>query len=561
MISPKKIRFRNKTNIDYDVIVDCAFESGDSGETESYLNREAITTETYDGSYTRNHGYKYTDTLVATITFIKKDFAEFTPEENRRMLSWLTSARNAERLEIYHDDSEVLSYVLFGGFTSVQQYKVANSRVAGYVCEFTHQAPFAYSPTCTAAPTRTIVTELNPEPFYYKPITVNCKTDEEENPIYPKITITFDDNKPYVYTSEYPMNDTFEMMQNVIYRYFANNFVRAMRPYKNEITYYTDTKGTVADPHPAAVQGEIHNIAQEYNALVNGNVDYSERPFISKEVMQQYYPEFDGDVATTYDADYFAEDANGTIVYTIKVTPILTNGSVMNQNEVSGYVQHLTDIVYDGGTLNDVLDWDRKNDRIVINIADGETTYNEDGMSELDVQLDEIKQRHTALALSFNDTIYYWKPNTDLYFINIAGSKKSIGIFLDKVTNQVCDNAMVGNYYYDQYNHNIYKGTANGWELAATMKPGAEIKITHVDEYGVDTTIKSVIIGCAYNEVITIDGANRLIFSDRNISTRVIGNDFNWEWPRFMCGENTISVVGNCDVQFEWVEPRKVGQL
>ena len=104
MISPKRIKFRNKTNIDYDVIVDCAFESGDSGEVESYLNREAITTETYDGSYTRNHGYKYEEPLVATITFIKKNFEEFTPEENRRMLSWLTSARNAERLEIYHDD-------------------------------------------------------------------------------------------------------------------------------------------------------------------------------------------------------------------------------------------------------------------------------------------------------------------------------------------------------------------------------------------------------------------------------------------------------------------------
>ena len=376
MISPKRVKFRNKTNIDYDVIVDCAFESGDSGETESYLNREAITTETYDGSYTRNHGYKYTDTLVATITFIKKDFEEFTPEENRRMLSWLTSARNAERLEIYHDDSEVLSYVLFGGFTSVQQYKVANSRVAGYVCEFTHQAPFVYSPTRTTAPTRTIVTELNPEPFYYKPITVNCKTDEEEKPIYPKITITFDDNEPYVYTSEYPMNDTFEMMENVIYRWF--------------------------------------NAKDERNE----------------------------------------------------------------------------------------------------------------------------------------------------YFINIAGAKQYLtSIFLKPKDEQICDNTTVGNYYYDQFDHNIYKGTANGWELAATMKPGADIRITYVDEYGVDTTIKSVIIGCAYNEVITIDGANRLIYSDRNISTRVIGNDFNWEWPRFMYGENTISVVGNCNVQFEWVEPRKVGQL
>jgi sarcosine oxidase delta subunit len=378
MIAPKKIRYRNKTNIDYDVIVDCSFGSGDSGETESYLNREAIITETYDGSYTRNHGYKYTDMLVATITFIKKDFEDFTPEENRRMLSWLTSARNAERLEIYHDDSEVLSYVLFGGFTSVQQYKMANSRVVGYVCEFTHQAPFVYSPTKLAVPTRTIVKELTPEPFYYQPITISCKTDEDEMPVYPKITITFDKTGQYLFTNNDPMDSTFEMMENVIYRWF---------------------------------------------------------------------------------------------------------NAKKKQNE---------------------------------------------------------------------------------YFVNIDGIKHYVNIFRDSIEKQKSNNIDDDKYYYcqDTDDDTIYKDTSNGFVPVATMKPGVEIRVTHIDDFGVDTTVKSTIIGCTYGEVIIIDGANRLIYSKyNNINTRIIGNDFNWEWPRFMYGENTISVVGNCDVQFEWVEPRKVGQL
>lgn len=380
MIAPKKIRYRNKTNIDYDVIVDCTFGDGDGGETETYLNRESIISETYDGSYVRNHGYKYGETLVATVTFIKKDFSEFTQEENRRMLSWLTSARNAERLEIYHDDSEVISYVLFGGWTSVQAYKMNNSCVLGYVCEFSHMYPYALSPTRTDAPERIIVSELNDEPFYYDRFIVTCKTDEDERPVYPKITITFDnddnnENAPYVYTNEYPMGDMFEMMENVIYKWFNSK-----------------------------------------------------------------------------------------------------------------------------------------------------TTHYE-------------------------------------YYVNIAGSKKFLNIFNDKVENQNCDETNIGNFYYDRYNHNIYEGTADGWSHATTMALGAEIKITHVDEYGVDTTIKSVIIGCDYNEVITIDGANKLIFSSRDTATRVIGDDFNWEWPRFVYGENTVSVVGNCSMKFEWVEPRKVGQL
>lgn len=214
MISPKRIKFRNKTNIDYDVIVDCAFESGDSGETESFLNREAVTSETYDGSYTRIHGYKYDEPLTATITFIKRDFGNFDERENRSMLSWLTSSRNAEKLEIYQDDSEVLSYVLYGGFTSVQQYKMANSRVVGYVCEFSNISPYAFSPVSTIE--KTIVM---PETF-----TVNCLTDEDEKPVYTKITITFN-NSGYLQVNENPMDENYEMMENVIYEYNSGYYV------------------------------------------------------------------------------------------------------------------------------------------------------------------------------------------------------------------------------------------------------------------------------------------------------------------------------------------------
>ena len=382
MIAPKKIRFRNKTNIDYDVVVDCLFGDGDSGETETYLNREAVISETYDGSYVRSHGYKYGETLVATITFIKNDFSEFTQEENRRMLSWLTSARNAERLEIYHDDSDVVSYVLFGGWTSVQAYKMNNSCVLGYVCEFSHMYPYALSPTRTVAPERIIVSELNDEPFYYDKFVVTCKTDEDEKPVYPKITITFDDNEnnenaTYVYTNEYPMDDMFEMMENVIYKW-----------------------------------------------------------------------------------------------------------------------------------------------------RNPKTTHYE-------------------------------------YYVNIAGSKTYITNRFEKLSNMTSEHPEPKDekYYYCTEEKMIYKDTLEGLKPVVTTALGAEIKITHVDEYGGDTTVKSFIIGFHYNEVIIIDGANKLIASSDEDMMRVIGDDFNWEWPRFMYGENTVSVVGNCSMKFEWVEPSNVGQL
>ena len=128
MISPYKIKFRNKTNIDYDVLADVSF-SDDNSEVDSFLNKEVVSSTSWDGSYKRIHGYKYNQPLTATLTFVKNDFSDFDECENRKILSWLSGGNEMHKLEIYKDDTEEISYVLYGNIITLQQQKIANNRV------------------------------------------------------------------------------------------------------------------------------------------------------------------------------------------------------------------------------------------------------------------------------------------------------------------------------------------------------------------------------------------------------------------------------------------------
>lgn len=207
MISPYKIRFRNKTNIDFDAIVGIAF-SDDNGETDSFLNKEVVSSTSWDGSYKRIHGYKYNQPLTATLTFVKNDFSDFNDWENRRMLSWLSSSSEMQKLEIYKDDTEVISYILYGNIVTLQQQKITNNRVIGYVCEFENISPYAYSP----------IKVIEKEVSSSESILIKCHSDEEEKKLYPKITLTIG-NSIYLDTTEDPMQSTFDMMPNTVYRY------------------------------------------------------------------------------------------------------------------------------------------------------------------------------------------------------------------------------------------------------------------------------------------------------------------------------------------------------
>lgn len=98
------------------------------------------------------------------------------------------------------------------------------------------------------------------------------------------------------------------------------------------------------------------------------------------------------------------------------------------------------------------------------------------------------------------------------------------------------------------------------WEFVAEI--GMAVKVSN--KYTLDgelTTKEAIIAGGTMDETIILDGTNKIISGTKGSNARIIGDDFNFEWIPFVYGENTITVMGNCTIKFEWLEPRKVGSL
>lgn len=239
MVAPYRIKFRNQTNEDYDLIVGTAFDS-DHGNTESFFNKEAVSSSIYDGSRRNVHGYHYTEVMNVSITLIKQDYSDITDRETRRIISWLTGSNKVEELTVYKDDSEVISYRLIGNVTNIEQYKMGNNRVVGYVINFENIAPWAFSPV-------RIITKICTEPTTF---TFNCKTDVYEKHLFPRITVTVGDSF-YIPVQEDPTTEFFEMLDNTVYK-FENSYYAKVNNQKYHISV-TESKIETQVPSAATV--------------------------------------------------------------------------------------------------------------------------------------------------------------------------------------------------------------------------------------------------------------------------------------------------------------------
>lgn len=182
MVSPQKIKYNNIFSDvglgALDIILDVAFDS-DNGATSSYLNRSAVASESYDGRYKNTYRYRYDELFSPQFTIVKKDFSDFTQEEVRKVLKYLTSTDKPALLEVYYDGaSNVVDWACIGGFISIETYKVSNSRIVGIVAKFEAITPHAMSDVYTV--TKTIIST--------DAITINIDTDDNK-PVYPRITI------------------------------------------------------------------------------------------------------------------------------------------------------------------------------------------------------------------------------------------------------------------------------------------------------------------------------------------------------------------------------------
>lgn len=118
------------------------FESGDSGETDSYLGVESIQTTKYDGTKNLLYGTKYSETAILNISIMKKDGTDFTMPDMRRAMSWLTGAKQNSWMDLYI--GEEVKYRMLGHVQDAKPYKL-DSRIIGLTIIFESASPYAYS--------------------------------------------------------------------------------------------------------------------------------------------------------------------------------------------------------------------------------------------------------------------------------------------------------------------------------------------------------------------------------------------------------------------------------
>lgn len=125
---------------DYNLIIS-RFDA-DVGAIETGLATESIYTSSYDGTKRNLYGTKYSSPEPLVITIIKLSGEEFSIDETRKILRWLTGAKTDSWLDLYIGDE--VKYRLLGHVQNIQQYKF-DSKIIGFVITFESASPFAYS--------------------------------------------------------------------------------------------------------------------------------------------------------------------------------------------------------------------------------------------------------------------------------------------------------------------------------------------------------------------------------------------------------------------------------
>lgn len=169
-------KYRNQTNKDFDLITSVSFDAGfDQIGTATAV--EAVTSDKYDGSRI-DYGSRYTEQVELQITMVKKDYTDFTREDKREALRWLSANKEASWLQLYDDEGgEIIEF--FGRFTSVEE-KTADSRTIGIVAVFTSPFPYGFSP----------LREINQTFIGSETVRIQNDTDALDEYVCPYFTIT-----------------------------------------------------------------------------------------------------------------------------------------------------------------------------------------------------------------------------------------------------------------------------------------------------------------------------------------------------------------------------------
>lgn len=150
-------------------------DDGDSGEVETFMSMDPVYTDNSTGTRRIDYGAKYNSVAVFNITVIKQDGSDFSVQNIRDCLRWLTGVQSNSNLDLLVGDE--VKYSFTGRFTNASQYKM-DARTVGMVLEFTSISPWAYSALQTVEQTI-----IGSETFQ-----VNCDTDDLYSYVYMKTT-------------------------------------------------------------------------------------------------------------------------------------------------------------------------------------------------------------------------------------------------------------------------------------------------------------------------------------------------------------------------------------
>ena len=266
MINPHRIKFRgiesNELNI-IDLIMCVALDS-DNGEVTTFLGREAMASEAHDGRYKRVHGYKYNESFSPRFTFAKSDFGDFTIDEVRQVLRWLTGISTASLLDVYYDDSNVVTWSAIGGWTEINTYKLANGRTVAITATFEAITPYAMSDLYIITKDVSYPTDNT--------ITINLETDEPQHAVYPRITIQQNSDTSVV-AIDHPMTETDNWVEGSVFQYIGNE--RYYWVDAEGVKHTSDTNTSGFETTSVAIRNTHTNdngIVTTFDTLVKNNI-------------------------------------------------------------------------------------------------------------------------------------------------------------------------------------------------------------------------------------------------------------------------------------------------
>lgn len=158
-------------------------DSADSGESESYLTKDQVYTDSYDGTKRILYGSKYSTVATPVITVLKQDGSDFSLEDIRNAYKWLTGNTSSSWLDLYVGDE--VKYRLLVTIQDVKPYKM-DARTIGLNIYCESLSPWGYSPLQTVSEylngeTEIKIDNLSDDLYTYTPVNIKFENTSGES--------------------------------------------------------------------------------------------------------------------------------------------------------------------------------------------------------------------------------------------------------------------------------------------------------------------------------------------------------------------------------------------